>query len=317
MNRSQTTEKILDFTLEIIYLLTGEDYIFMKKNEERVLQSRGLHVSGTFSRTQSPNRCLPRHTLVQERNHDQKILKLTNKIVHLLTGEVWEYLEGQGDLYKDTMIESLQPLSSLDEPVGKNVFDGFQNPISAADRLNENESYVINHLRAGKAVTQKKKCVVEVIEDSLSSEDGLGLPLSLDYQSTPLKEESVPCREDYNADTDVYTSTDPSETEYPSVLIKEEPGSREEELLTDNYIYSPAGQAEFSSSQIKEESAPGEEGNLIGADLYNRSECPFPIGEYSRADPVEERILSIFTCSYCGKRFSRLLDGEATGLLLV
>ncbi|KAM4033799.1 uncharacterized protein ACNLHF_020596 isoform 1-T1 [Anomaloglossus baeobatrachus] len=48
--------------------------------------------------------------MTQEKD-EQKILQLTNKIVHLLTGEVWEYLEGHRNLYMDIVVNdpSLTP----------------------------------------------------------------------------------------------------------------------------------------------------------------------------------------------------------------
>ncbi|XP_040294050.1 zinc finger protein 1 homolog isoform X2 [Bufo bufo] len=120
------TEKILNLTLEIIYLLTREDYTVVKKTSDNFMSNC---VSGGWSRTQSPIMEPPTHSLIPERNNDQKILELTNKIIELLTGEVpvrwqditvyfsmeeWEYLEGHKDLYKDIMMEDYQPLTSLD-----------------------------------------------------------------------------------------------------------------------------------------------------------------------------------------------------------
>ncbi|KAM8923973.1 gastrula zinc finger protein XlCGF66.1-like [Pelodytes ibericus] len=108
------TERILNITLEIVYLLTGQDYMVVKKPGS--------------CRTQITITEPPPHTLIHERNNEQKILDLTNKIIQLLTGEVpircedvtvyfsmeeWEYLEGHKDLYKDVMMERCQTASSL------------------------------------------------------------------------------------------------------------------------------------------------------------------------------------------------------------
>ncbi|KAG9472856.1 hypothetical protein GDO78_016536 [Eleutherodactylus coqui] len=110
--------------MEIIYLLTGENYTMVKKTSaDGTTPNSHLHESGGWSRGQSPITEAPPHLPI----HEQKILELTNKITELLTGEVpircqdvtvhfsmeeWEYLEGHKDLYNDIMIENHHPLIS-------------------------------------------------------------------------------------------------------------------------------------------------------------------------------------------------------------
>ncbi|XP_066450204.1 oocyte zinc finger protein XlCOF29-like [Eleutherodactylus coqui] len=82
---NEITKRILNFTLEIIYLLTGEDYTMVKKTlGDGVTPNSYLHESGGWSRSQSPITEAPPHLPI----HEQKILELTNKITELLTGEV-------------------------------------------------------------------------------------------------------------------------------------------------------------------------------------------------------------------------------------
>ncbi|CAI9544431.1 unnamed protein product, partial [Staurois parvus] len=121
-DRSHMTERILNLTLEIIYLLTREDYVVVKK-------SSGEPISGGWSRTQSPTMVPPPHSPIPERNKEQKILELTTMMVHLLTGEVSGARnsgtfssnrqgmcldEGHKDLYKDVMMDNQPPLTSPD-----------------------------------------------------------------------------------------------------------------------------------------------------------------------------------------------------------
>ncbi|XP_073450846.1 oocyte zinc finger protein XlCOF29-like [Aquarana catesbeiana] len=80
-DRSHMTEKILNLTLEIIYLLTGEDFVVVEK-------SSGEPILEGWSRTQSPTMVPPPPSPIPERNKEQKILELTTMMVHLLTGEV-------------------------------------------------------------------------------------------------------------------------------------------------------------------------------------------------------------------------------------
>ncbi|XP_056393316.1 oocyte zinc finger protein XlCOF6.1-like isoform X2 [Hyla sarda] len=126
-DRNEMTKRILHFTLEILHLLTGEDYTIVKKIwGECVAPSSHLHESGGRSRARDPNTEPPPHSLI----HEEKILELIHRITELLTGEVpircqdvavyfsmeeWEYVEGHKDLYQD-MMEDHRPLTSQENP---------------------------------------------------------------------------------------------------------------------------------------------------------------------------------------------------------
>ncbi|XP_040177118.1 uncharacterized protein LOC120909420 isoform X1 [Rana temporaria] len=122
-NCTDLTERILRLTLEIIYLLTGEDNIVVEK---------------TSGDGQNPITVPLRYLLVPERNNEKKILEVSQKIIDLLMREsgIWsnyvgikeEITEkkeedgvmkerkclGHKDLYKDVMMENQPPLTSPD-----------------------------------------------------------------------------------------------------------------------------------------------------------------------------------------------------------
>ncbi|KAG9462868.1 hypothetical protein GDO78_022969 [Eleutherodactylus coqui] len=117
-------ESIFTLTLEILFQLTGEDYMVVKKTSSDGCQAP---VSDGRGRPLSPIIGPPLHPLILKGINEQKILELTNKMIELLTGEVpircqdvtvyfsmeeWWYLEGHKDLYKDAMMEDHQPPSS-------------------------------------------------------------------------------------------------------------------------------------------------------------------------------------------------------------
>ncbi|XP_077321458.1 uncharacterized protein LOC143955250 [Lithobates pipiens] len=79
--RSHVMERIINLTLDILYLLTGEDYIVLKMSYGQVTHSSSPCVSGGFGRTQ-----IPTSKLTPDRN-EKKILEVTQKIIDLLTGE--------------------------------------------------------------------------------------------------------------------------------------------------------------------------------------------------------------------------------------
>ncbi|XP_069605406.1 gastrula zinc finger protein XlCGF26.1-like [Ranitomeya imitator] len=122
----EMAERILHLTLEILFRLTGEDYIVVKKTSSEHCQDP---VSKGWGRPLSPITGPPPHPLIHEDINDQKILELTYKMIELLTGEVpircqdvavyfsmeeWNYLEGQKDVYKNVMKEVPQPFTSPD-----------------------------------------------------------------------------------------------------------------------------------------------------------------------------------------------------------
>ncbi|XP_018428366.1 PREDICTED: gastrula zinc finger protein XlCGF53.1-like [Nanorana parkeri] len=70
MHQAQMTERILNLTLEIIYLLTGGSFPLLKS---------GDHVTITVP---------PCDSLKPERPDMEKVLEVTKKMMELLTGEV-------------------------------------------------------------------------------------------------------------------------------------------------------------------------------------------------------------------------------------
>ncbi|XP_075115418.1 oocyte zinc finger protein XlCOF7.1-like [Leptodactylus fuscus] len=122
---NKMAEQILNLTLKIIYLLTGEDYMVVKKSDECLTTSADPQVSGGWSKNQSP--VLESPSLIF--HNEQKILELTSKILQILTREVpirrqgvavylsmeeWEYLEEHKDQYKEVMMEDEPPLTPQD-----------------------------------------------------------------------------------------------------------------------------------------------------------------------------------------------------------
>ncbi|XP_018095639.2 oocyte zinc finger protein XlCOF7.1-like [Xenopus laevis] len=105
-------ERMVNLTLEMIYLLTGEHYIPRKKSDD----GGALHAPGS---------------VIQKENNknDKKILELMSNIIQLLTGEVairthhvsiyfsldeWDYIKGNKDLYEEGIKEEPQQLHPMD-----------------------------------------------------------------------------------------------------------------------------------------------------------------------------------------------------------
>ncbi|XP_072279715.1 uncharacterized protein [Pyxicephalus adspersus] len=134
------TERILNLTLEIIYLLTGENYIAFKLSE-------GL-VATNMRKPQIPVMECPAYSLKMKK----KVQEVTSEIIELLTGEVpircqdvtgcismeeWEYLEGHKDLYKDIMIETRPPITSPDGSSDRNTPERCPSPLYSRNSTQE------------------------------------------------------------------------------------------------------------------------------------------------------------------------------------
>ncbi|XP_066443191.1 oocyte zinc finger protein XlCOF7.1-like [Eleutherodactylus coqui] len=94
MDRGHMTGKILNLTLKIIYLLTGEDYVPIKRSDDDTAPSPPSY----------------------ERENDEKILELTNRIIELLTGE-GEHLndESKTSIKEDHKMHVLATLTCKEE----------------------------------------------------------------------------------------------------------------------------------------------------------------------------------------------------------
>ncbi|XP_075704219.1 uncharacterized protein LOC142700346 [Rhinoderma darwinii] len=153
--RNEMSRRILDFTLEIIYLLSGEEYTIVKKTSGDCTTPI-IHESGGWSSSQSPITEPPPHSRI----HEKKILELIYKMTELLTGEVpircqdvtvyfsmeeWEYLEGHKDLYEEVMMENYRPRTSQDGSSRRNPPERCPSPLYSQDCPEENHNVPDNH----------------------------------------------------------------------------------------------------------------------------------------------------------------------------
>ncbi|XP_068115432.1 neurofilament medium polypeptide-like [Hyperolius riggenbachi] len=157
-DQSHVTERIFNLTLEIIYLLTGESFPPVKS---------GNHVTITVP---------PPHSLISERHNKKKILEVTKKMMELLTGEEWQYIEGHQDLYKDTMMENQPPLTSPDGSSNENPPGRCTGPLYSRDCLKE-DPITPHHYQGGElihvsAVVKEEEDETYVRSDQQSMEGG-------------------------------------------------------------------------------------------------------------------------------------------------
>ncbi|XP_077107128.1 uncharacterized protein LOC143764910 [Ranitomeya variabilis] len=111
VDQGPMSENIITITLEVVHLLTGEDYTVVKKSGDFMLPSAAQELRRTETSIMVPSP----HTLITEGTNDRKILELTNRIIHLLTGEVWKYL-GNLSVTSDYVMEHHQQSTPLGSP---------------------------------------------------------------------------------------------------------------------------------------------------------------------------------------------------------
>ncbi|XP_063814175.1 oocyte zinc finger protein XlCOF8.4-like isoform X2 [Pseudophryne corroboree] len=262
-DRKELTRRILNLTLDIIYLLTGEDYIVVNKSAECITPE----VSGGLNRTQSPMTVPSPHSLTHDRDNEQKILELTNKIIQLLTGE-----EGEYKGHKDMMMENQQPLMSPDCFHKK---DTPHTEICSLDSIDMDTSVIsdckpsncFQILKSTDNMEKSEKNASVLCEEKNVTDPDIYEPK---YQkqstSTHIKEELTSCDGGDLTDTDMYTPT--GHIQYTATHIKEEPVSCDGGDLTDTDMYTPTGHIQYTATHIKEEPVSCDEGDLKDTDMY-------------------------------------------------
>ncbi|XP_063814181.1 oocyte zinc finger protein XlCOF7.1-like isoform X2 [Pseudophryne corroboree] len=291
-------------------------YTLVKKPVESQTPISRPCLSQGFSRTQSSIMVPPPHSLIHDRDNDQKILELTNKIIQLLTGEVpircedvtvhfsmdeWEYIEGHKDLYKD-MMENQETLSSPDVPI------------------NYEAEYTSTHIKEepvscdGGDLTHTD---MYTPTDTVSYECGkiTAADTSTDYTETKCssneavhaqylyKREQIcqkyPLLYKGNIDADVYALIKHAHTKYSFTRIEEDFTSNEDTSThinkesvshdgedTDTDMYTPTDHTQYTSTHSKEEPVSCDGGDLTDTDMYTPTDHTQYTSTHIKEEPV-------------------------------
>ncbi|XP_063794386.1 zinc finger protein 391-like [Pseudophryne corroboree] len=121
-DKKHVIERILHHAIDMVFLLTGADYLTMKRNGEQVQE----HFSKSQKRTDDIQEKPDVTTLMLE-----KIVEHASVIIHLLTGDVflkeWEFIEGRKEVFKFVTLENNRLLGSPDSEAWLPVEGPFHN----------------------------------------------------------------------------------------------------------------------------------------------------------------------------------------------
>ncbi|XP_073416530.1 uncharacterized protein [Dendrobates tinctorius] len=177
-DRNETTRRLFHCALEIISLLSGEDYTIVRKTPGDCVTPI-IHLQESGGRSPGPITEPPPHSPIHERN--KKILELSNKMIELLSGEVpircqdvavylsmeeWEYLEGHQDRYQAVMMEELRPLTPRDGSRRRNPPESCPRPLCPQDCPEETHNILEDH--QGEDLIDIKVAVIHGAEEAIA-----------------------------------------------------------------------------------------------------------------------------------------------------
>ncbi|XP_069837823.1 oocyte zinc finger protein XlCOF22-like [Dendropsophus ebraccatus] len=324
-------DDIISITLEVVHLLTGEDYMIVKKPGDHVIPSDKCELRSIQASS---------HTLILEETNDRKVLELTNRIIHLLTGEVWKYL-GHSSLHRDNETKHQQQMAPLESA-------GFH-PNHDCSEIIKNESVPCNLELNAEMQLQRADTDGRIEEGPLPCDESCASTELMSNPGAPhIKEESVPlmsqdlqnsfngesgsCKDQNPEDCDVSPAADHA-LQYSSSHIKEESGLFQDRNCTNTETSSSGRTQQYPSAHIKQEIATYQEGNSEDTTetftqihyLIPYDECSGDENDQSSATAIEKDgrfyegspSISVqskssaeksYKCSECPKCFTRNAD---------
>ncbi|XP_040177060.1 oocyte zinc finger protein XlCOF7.1-like [Rana temporaria] len=136
-DKMDVTRRFFSLTLEIIYLLTGEDFMVVRESGELISRRMNRIFSDGSNDSRGATVGLKPLAPPGGRNNDN-VLKLTSKIVHLLTGEVRRFV-GHEDGSNEDIIQGSQFAPPLDGSSNGNPPGRCRRPLYSRDSSEEEE----------------------------------------------------------------------------------------------------------------------------------------------------------------------------------
>ncbi|XP_063807231.1 oocyte zinc finger protein XlCOF7.1-like isoform X3 [Pseudophryne corroboree] len=345
-NKDLIIDKLLSLTMEIICLLTREDFIVVRKSGDQVTDIGGPSVSDRSSGTQSPNTEAQPHAPTGERRRDRNIQPPT-EVYHRETGKVpgkckdvevsfsvteWDYSGGHNDVVMDPpqLRDSVGECSSRSPP-GR-----CETPLYSGDYIKEENRIVIEDYQdePGHGVYHPQCKEEEPVPDPTSS-GGCSSRNPADPCETPLY--SPGCIEEENRTVTQEYQDEPGHVIYhrqckeEAVPAEISPGGcnpthpadpcdtplytpgcmgEENRMISQDYQAVPGDGMCYQ--QCKEEDVPAEISpgpHTYPEKMHQCSECQqcFPYHSALVTHQQTHSASNLYRCSVCGVRFSSRL----------
>ncbi|KAM4747467.1 uncharacterized protein WCC33_005008 [Rhinophrynus dorsalis] len=292
-DKTQVTGKIFNHTLEIIYLLIGEDYIVVKKQSDHTPGNTSPCVSEGDGSTKNKTE-QPPNSLTHERYSTKKILELAKKILHLLTEEISikcedvavyscmeEYLEGYREFFKDVIMDSDQTLLTKEKASSRNKTSESHSQLATVDPTkkhicDEKPDPGMNMLKQNRTSKRKSK-PVRLIAKELHSQ-----------------------AEKHLKETSMYSLKKERQTKHASALVQDAA-----EVDAENPFHCSESQKRVSSDKDLDEdqNIDQEEKTQTCSEDEEKFSC--------QPEFIQIRTIKIgsedkrYVCSECGKSFSK------------
>ncbi|XP_073529825.1 uncharacterized protein [Phyllobates terribilis] len=324
---AETSRRIIQCALEIISLLSGEDYTIVRKRLSDCV-TPNIHLQGSTGQSK---------TLTTESLHspipETKILELASKITELLTGEVplrcqdvalyfsmeeWDYVEGHRDLYMDILVEEHRLFTSLDDSRRRNSPERCPAPLYSQDCPEKN---VPENPRGEDLIDIKVEVIDEEEETEFMAEQQYGLGVRNPPERCPAPLCSQDCPESHQGGDLTIIKVEDEEEQ----MMDDQPCMRDvkEETPGDDTAGRPSKNCteEFMLSKNKVEDEDimqhSPEGNLITMNIYpglHNTDLSYNSSNYEESSPDQSQIVTTnasqkgnkrFQCGECGKQFTK------------
>ncbi|XP_069837072.1 oocyte zinc finger protein XlCOF7.1-like [Dendropsophus ebraccatus] len=302
-DRRHMSERILKLTLEIIYLLTGEDYVPAGNSCDDVKDRSDLPVRGKLSQAKSH--------ITEPPQKDEKILDLTNKIIELLTGEVplryediivcftmeeWQYVEEHKKCYMDIIKENPEALVEADKSQ-PHIADSEDSKKSNGNFPGQNHSIIPNNQNTCRPGDNMALDLLSHVKGTTTNLMAETFPQRIKYESVLVKEESTMDNEKHLISSETDLTSQPLASKY-SPPMEEESVSTEDSHYEDSCVFPPAEQEDYEYLYITEDGNTHANGTkltiMICSDCGDRFTVESDDAYFERLQPYRCR-----KCSSC------------------